>query len=310
VQQPLVSVVLLTHNRQEWLAGALTSVIDGTFDDLEVVVSNNGNPEDTRRLQSTVADARVRWVEQNRDFGPLENLVAGLRLARGNYVAILHDDDWWAPGFLATLVPPLERHKEAVLAFADHYIVNQLGEVEEVETDINTKRWGRSKLPEGLHQPFFGVVADQSVAITGCVFRRKTLPLEELRPDVGSFADIWIVYLLAKSAGAAYFNPRRLMYYRAHSGSLTAAGPLSTRLSAIRCRTVMLEDPDMRAHRALIATRLARDHVLAGAELLRRGQRGEARLHLADALRLRPTVKALGGWTASWVAPPSLLSRL
>ena len=44
VGQPLVSVVLTTHNRPVWLAEALTSVLDGEFADFEVVVSNNGNP--------------------------------------------------------------------------------------------------------------------------------------------------------------------------------------------------------------------------------------------------------------------------
>jgi glycosyltransferase involved in cell wall biosynthesis len=310
LQPPLVSVVLLTHNRPQWLAGALTSVIEGSFDDFEVIVSNNGNPEDTRQLHSVVADARVRLIEQDPHLGAFEHFVAALRLVRSRYVAVLHDDDWWAPGFLAALVPPLERHPEAVLAFADHYIVNQLGEVQEAESDANTRHWGRSDLGEGLHQPFFGVVAHQSVAITGCVFRRAALPLEQLTPEVGPFDDVWISYVLAKSGGAAYFSPQRLMYYRSHSASYTAAGFLSTHLAAIRGRRMMLEDPDMRPYSALISPRLAGSHVAAGAELLRHGQRREARSHLADAMRLRPTVKTLGGWTASWVVPSFLLSRL
>jgi glycosyltransferase involved in cell wall biosynthesis len=308
--QPLVSVVLLTHNRPEWLAQAVTSVIGGSFDDLEVVVSNNGDPDHTRQLQSTVSDARIRWIEQNRDLDMLDHLVAGLGLARGKYVAVLHDDDWWSPAFLGALVPPLERHRDAVLSFADHYVVNQLGEIEQTQSDTNTKRWGRAHLREGLHRPFFGVVAHQSVAITGCVFRRTAFPLWELRREVGSFSDIWMSYLLAKSGGAAYYSPRRLMYYRAHPASHSSAGLLSSHLSAIRCRRMMLEDPEMRAYESVIKAKLARDHVLAGAELLRGGDRADARSHLADALRLRPTMKALGGWTVSWVATPSRLARL
>jgi glycosyltransferase involved in cell wall biosynthesis len=310
MQQPLVSVVLLTHNRPKWLADALASILEGKFTDLEVVVSNNGNPEDTRRLQTMVVDRRVRWIEQDPESGPLENLVAGLHLARGTYVAVLHDDDWWSPEFLATLVPPLERHSEAVLSFADHYIVDQLGEVQDAASDANTKLWGRSRLREGLYQPFFDVAAHQSVAITGCVFRRSALPLAELTPEVGSFDDIWMTYLLAKSGGAAFFTPRRLMYLRAHEGSLTAAGFLATHLCSIRGRSMMLKDPDMRAYRPVITPRLAGDHVCVAGQLLRRGQRREARSHIADALRLRPTVKAVGGWVASWVAPSCVLTRI
>ena len=61
-----------THNRPEWLAEALDSVLTGDFADLEVVVSNNGRPEDTRELARVVPDARVRWIEQDQSLGMME----------------------------------------------------------------------------------------------------------------------------------------------------------------------------------------------------------------------------------------------
>lgn len=310
VGQPLVSVVLPTHNRPVWLAEALSSVLDGEFDDFEVVVSNNGNPEDTRELQAVTPDPRVRWAEQDPAFGVLDNLLAGLALAQGKYVAVLHDDDRWSPRFLAVLVPPLERHRGTVLAFADHYLVDEKGEIDLVATEANTQGWGRADLHEGLHRPFFGAVAHQSVALTGCVFRRDALPVEAITPDIGKFNDIWISYLLACSGGAAYFNPERLLYYRAHAASETSLGKLSCHLDAICGRRRMLADPRLLPHERVITRKLARDHVVAGAELLRGGLRREARSHLAAAVRLDPTLKALGGWTSTWIVPPKLARHL
>jgi glycosyltransferase involved in cell wall biosynthesis len=307
---PLVSVVLPTHNRPEWLAEALASVLQGQFGDLEVVVSNNGTPEDTRRLEAAVDDPRVRWAEQDPTLTPMENFLAGLALARGRYIAPLHDDDRWSADFLATLVPPLERHPEAVLAFADHYLVDERGQVDLAATDSNTERWGRAELTEGLHRPFVAAVARQSVAMTGCVFRRDALPVEDIPSDAGPFYDIWICYLLARGGGAAYFTPKRLLYYRAHDASETSGAHLAVHLSAIRGRQRMLRDPVFRAHERAIRTRLARDHVLVGAELLRRGGRREARSHLVAAIRMEPTLKAVGGWAASWIAPSILLAHL
>jgi GT2 family glycosyltransferase len=293
-----------------WLAEAVGSVLGGTFDDLEVVVSNNGNPEDTRRLRAETSDQRIRWIEQTSAPGSMDNFIAGLAMARGKYVAILHDDDRWSPRFLAVLVPPLERHPEAVLSFADHYLMDERGEVDVPATEANTECWGRAKLDEGLHRPFFGIVARQSVPMTGCVFRRDALPVEEIAPDIGHFYDVWTSYLLAKSGGAAYFSPERLLYYRAHGASQSSVAHLAANLAAIRGRERMLQDPCLLPYRRLIIKRLARDHVLAGAELLRRGGRSEARSHLAAGLRLDPTLKALGGWAATWIAPSSVLGRL
>jgi glycosyltransferase involved in cell wall biosynthesis len=309
LQQPLVSVVLPTHNRRDWLAGALASVLDGQFRDFEVVVSNNGNPEDTRWLRCIITDTRVQWAEQDPTLGPLENFLAGLRLARGKYVAPLHDDDKWSPSFLAELVPPLESNPEAVLAFADHYIIDEQGSIDEAATAINTKRWGRADLREGLHQPFFRIVAYQSVPMTGCVFRRDALPVEEISSEIGSFYDIWTSYLLARGGGAAYFTPRRLMYYRTHAASQSSAEHLAAHVASIRCRRLLLEDPQLDAYRGVITSQLASDHILVGAEFLRRGRRRDARFHLKAGLRLRPTFKALVGLAASWTAPSALLTR-
>ena len=63
-------------------------------------MTNSGDPDDTRRLRRTIRDPRVRWFDQPPGLGMLDNLLAGLAQARGEYVAILHDDDRWSPRFL------------------------------------------------------------------------------------------------------------------------------------------------------------------------------------------------------------------
>jgi glycosyltransferase involved in cell wall biosynthesis len=311
VQQPLVSVVLPTHNRPVWLAEALTSVLEGEFTDFEVVVSNNGNAEDTRGLEAHIDDPRVRWIEQDAAPGGLENFLAGLAAARGKYVAPLHDDDRWSPRFLAVLVPPLERDPEAVLAFADHYLVDDRGQIDGTATEANTRYWGRADLQEGVRRPFVEeAVARQSVAISGCVFRRDSLPVEEFDREMGPGYDIWMSYLLARSGGAAFYTPERLLYYRMHDGSTTGSSKVAAHLGAAHARRRMLDDPGLRPYRTLIASRIARDHTLVGAEFLRQGCRRDARIHLAAAIRLDPTLRAVAGWTATWLAPSQLIARL
>jgi glycosyltransferase involved in cell wall biosynthesis len=308
--EPLVSVVLPTHNRPDWLAEALRSVLDGEFGDFEVVVSNNGDPAHTRKLAAAIRDTRVRWIEQPADLGMLPNFLAALSLARGEYVAVLHDDDWWSPRFLGALVPPLERHPETVLAFADHFLVNEHGDLELAATDANTLQWGRANLAEGLHRPFFGLVARQSVAITGCVFRRSALPVSEVTPEVGSFYDSWTTYLLARTGGAAYFTRERLLYYRSHDESHSSSRDPSAPLAAAYCRRLMWDDPGLLPYRSLLKKQLGVNHESAGGRLLRQGARGPARAQLAAAIRLHPSWRAAAGWAASWVAPRAMLARL
>ena len=307
---PLVSVVLTTHDRPAWLAGSLASVLDGRFADIEVIVSNNGDPAPTRQLNSVIDDARVRWVEQPSNTSVIEHLRGALGLARGTYVAVVHDDDRWSPDFLSALVPPLEAHPDAVVAFADHYIVDADGEVSPERTERAAAISGRVALAAGLHRPFFDLLPQHTISFLACVFRREALPPAALPNEVGASYDIWNSYVLASTGGAAYYEPRRVLYFREHSESLTESGDLAGCLGAIGCRSRMLQDPRLDPYRGLLSDRLARDHELAGARLLRLGLRRQGRAHLRAAIGLRPTAKALAGWSATWVAPRSVLTRL
>jgi glycosyltransferase involved in cell wall biosynthesis len=309
---PCVSVVIPTHNRPALLRTSLTSVLDGEFRDLEVVVSNNGNPDHTRALQQEIYDPRVRWVEHPDATGPLENFLAGFALATGRYVAVLNDDDWWAPRMLAALVPPLEANEDVVVAFSDHFVVDGEGNVDWPATEERTRVRGRAGLQEGLHRPFFDLaVGWGSIGFGACVFRREALSPADFFSEVAHSDDIWTGYLLARTGKAAYYTPERLMYFRVHGGSQTHADALEGHLASVRCDLEILKDPRLASSRRLINRRRSEQHLWAGGDLLRIGDRREARRHLRAALRIRPTtIKAIGGLMASWIAPRQLLARL
>jgi glycosyltransferase involved in cell wall biosynthesis len=309
---PCVSVVMPTHNRPAMLTTALTSVLDGEFRDLEVIVSNNGNPDDTRELARAIPDPRVRWVENADHKRPLENFLAALALAEGRYVAVLHDDDWWAPRFLAALIPPLEAEDDAVVAFSDHFVVDGEGRVDGPVTEERTRARGREGLQEGLHQPFLELAVGRcSIALGACVFRREALSPADFFPDVSHSDDVWAGYLLARTGKAAYYTPQRLMYYRVHGGSQTLTDALEGHLACVRCDLQILQDRRLAPYRRLINERLSAHYLWAAGDLLRMGDRRQARRHLLAALHCRRTmVKAMGGLIASWIAPRQVLARL
>jgi glycosyltransferase involved in cell wall biosynthesis len=307
---PTVSVLIPTHNRPGWLRRALNSVLAGDYDDFEVIVSNNGRPEDTRELQRRIDDQRVRWAEQPQATGVLENFLAALSLARGRFVAVLHDDDWWDSGLLATLVPQLEIHRVAVAAFADHWRVTEDGRIDHRASEYASRASGRAALAPGLHHPFHALAVSESVPVPGCVFRREALPVESFPAEVGAAMDVWTGYLLAATGGAVYVCRERLAYLTDHASSDFATASTRNLFAAMYCQRRMLEDPRMRAHRGDLSRRLGAREQSIGASLLRAGHRHAARRHLSVALRRRPTAKGVAAWAASWLIPRSLLGRL
>jgi glycosyltransferase involved in cell wall biosynthesis len=97
---PLVSVVIPTRDRPELLREALHSVRAQTFTDYEIVVVVNGpdNPQTPATLAAAHAAGGIALRVERPGIGPALN--AGVRAARGRWIAFLDDDDLWLPNKL------------------------------------------------------------------------------------------------------------------------------------------------------------------------------------------------------------------
>lgn len=91
--QPGVSVVIPTRNRPHDVQRAISSALQQTFQDLEVVVVVDGPDEVTVNELREITDTRVRVVALPESVGGSEARNTGVREARGEYIAFLDDDD-------------------------------------------------------------------------------------------------------------------------------------------------------------------------------------------------------------------------
>jgi glycosyltransferase involved in cell wall biosynthesis len=98
---PLVSVVMPTFNRLEYLRSAVASVRSQTFEDWELIVVDDGSEEETRRFLSRQRDSRTSVAFGEHAGIPSVIRNRGIAQARGRYVAFLDSDDEWAPNKLA-----------------------------------------------------------------------------------------------------------------------------------------------------------------------------------------------------------------
>lgn len=105
VSGPLVSVVLPTYQRPRLLRRAIASVVDQRYRNFELVVVDDGSDPSVLGVVESFDDPRVRYHrhEQNRGNAAARN--TGIRLAEGDYLAFLDDDDEWHRDKLARQVP-------------------------------------------------------------------------------------------------------------------------------------------------------------------------------------------------------------
>lgn len=114
MSHPLVSVIVPTYNHCEWLLTTLASIQSQSFKDFEVIVVNDGSPDDTDEvLRSLISSKSIVYVRQeNRGQAGARN--SGLRIARGKYIAFVDDDDLCPPNKLAWQVEVLDNNPDLV----------------------------------------------------------------------------------------------------------------------------------------------------------------------------------------------------
>ncbi len=116
---PLVSVIIPAYNVAAFISETLGSVLAQTFSDYEIIVINDGSP-DTEALEHALEPYRDRIVylkQENQGAGAARN--AGLRVARGEYVAFLDGDDIWLSQLLHEQVALIESEPGFDLVYAD-----------------------------------------------------------------------------------------------------------------------------------------------------------------------------------------------
>ncbi|MCB4790686.1 MAG: glycosyltransferase [Elusimicrobia bacterium] len=100
IQKPLFSIGVTTFDRVDMLKETLNSILNQTFTDFEVIVSNN-NPDKTISADNLgIFDARIRYINQKKDLGQLGNQNFLLSQAKGRYFTWTADDDLYSAQFL------------------------------------------------------------------------------------------------------------------------------------------------------------------------------------------------------------------
>jgi glycosyltransferase involved in cell wall biosynthesis len=93
----LVSAIVPTHNRAQMLARAIRSVQRQTYPHLEIVVVDDASTDNTRETMEGFDDPRIRYVRHENNQGGSAARNTGIRVATGEYIAFLDDDDEWEP---------------------------------------------------------------------------------------------------------------------------------------------------------------------------------------------------------------------
>lgn len=203
IRSPRVTVLMATWNRTQTIGRAIKSVIDQSFQDWELIIVGDGSPAETESVihKYRSGDKRIKYtrIEHVGRIAAVTNV--GLRMAVGEFVAILDDDDWWID----------ERKLEKQLAFLDAHSDHIGCGGGFIVVDEKDKEQARILKPEtnGLIQRM--ALSANPIANSAGIFRRVSAGSYD--ESMLQFAD-WDFWLRLGTKGKLYNFPEYFLAYR------------------------------------------------------------------------------------------------
>jgi glycosyltransferase involved in cell wall biosynthesis len=266
-----VSVIIPTHNRARFLGAAISSVLNQTYTDFELVVVDDGSRDETVEVVGKFHDDRLRLIRHPEPKGGAAARNTGIRNSTAAYVAFLDDDDEWYPEKLRLQVELLDRSPAGTGVIYAGFEKFESGSGRIVERRMPSQR---GNLRESL------LVANPVAGTSTVLVRRECLEaVGGFDEELTSFQDfdLW----LRLSAHCEFdFVPQVLYKYRLHSVQIW------TNLDALfkgveRIISKHGQHRGVRRRFAAHCVRLGREYTLAG-------EPGKARRVLRRAMTLRP----------------------
>ncbi|MGB8276144.1 MAG: glycosyltransferase [Alphaproteobacteria bacterium] len=204
---PKVSIVVTAHNYAKYLPKSLESALGQSFDDLEVVVVDDGSTDHTAEvLARYAADPRLKIVTTE-GVGLAAASNRGIAASSGEYIVRLDADDWFDENLVLVEARFLDKHPNVGLVYCDYCTVDTHGEL--------IDRVRRARVNEEVE------LLDRPCLAAGAMYRRKCFEAiggydESIRYQEDY--DFWIKFI-------EKFEVRNislpLMYYRQHGHSMS-----------------------------------------------------------------------------------------
>lgn len=302
---PLVTVAIPAYNPR-YFAEAFASARAQSYDALEILVSDDSPGTEIAAIVRAAGDARVRCVRNVPSLGFHGNFTQCWRLARGEYLKFLNDDDCLRPDCVSLLVEAFRRHPGLALATSRREVIDaggaprpNVGAAQLVS--LATCLIEGCELGNLVLMNMLNLIGEPSTVL----FRRA-----DVEPEGGSlfrwsgvdfhcYADL-ALWLRLLARGSAYYHAAALSQYRVHPGQEQRRGEVA--ISCLRERIPLvrraraagfLSEPGQHRH---VLARIAaiaeawKAQLPEGSEIAR-----VAASHLAEVARETAAVVAAGG---------------
>lgn len=180
--EQLVSIGLPVFNGERFLEQAVDSLLQQTYRNIELIISDNASTDTTQDIcqRYAAADRRVRYSRLDENIGGVPNANRVFSLATGTYYMWAADDDIWQPTYVEQCVQQLERDAGAVLVCSEMAIIDETGAI---QRRVKFPRTSDAPRPADRLREFTNIfsISDAVYGVTRTATVRQT-PLFALHP--------------------------------------------------------------------------------------------------------------------------------
>ena len=219
----LVSVIVPAYNAQKFLERCLESVLSQTYDQVELIVVDDGSMDGTEEIlnQFYTSDRRIKVLRHPRgeNRGVSKSRQLGVESAHGEFVAFLDADDWMMPKKIETQVSILRNHPECVLSHtAVRVEADSVSDQEFFEQGFN--RFDRDGATYNFRERrdflLRNHICNSTVLIRASTLQDRKFSFQQLF----QYED-WTLWVLVSTHGRFHFLPIPLTVYRYHESAAT-----------------------------------------------------------------------------------------
>ena len=113
----LITICIPTYNRSHYMLQTVQSVLDQTYTHFELLICDDGSTDDTQTLISSLKDKRIKKLKNTKNFGYIATMNKCTKIARGEWLMHLSDDDIMLPTLLEEQVKMIKKYADKQIAY-------------------------------------------------------------------------------------------------------------------------------------------------------------------------------------------------
>jgi glycosyltransferase involved in cell wall biosynthesis len=295
---PMVSVIIPTFNRENYVTKAIDSVLAQTYPDYEIVVVDDGSTDNTKEVIRKYKD-KIRYLYQkNQGVSSARN--SGIKASRGEWIAFLDSDDEWFPDYLLYQVDQIKKTLGPRVYITNALTLSEDGTISNYfeQNNISSLFKGASSLT--INKPLLFVIKYRLASLI-TVLMKKDIVIEAGKFDERlSILEDYDLFARMSLLSSFVFINKELVYIIRRK---EAINNLTSQLysNSMRCRRAseiiykhIRKNPGLSIKERLTVNRiLSANQRALGNLVFNMGKLSEARHHYKEAMLICPSIRSV-----------------